>query len=143
MAEWKLGPEDFLPTFCLSHLAIWGGVCTGLESVIISTNLFHGLEKLCHSPGVAVTFTLDPFQNIPEELTPVATEKYLGGTDDPVKKKDLFLDMMGDMVFGIPAVIVARGHRGESQRLDRKGHQPHQLCCLSCPPLSIDICANC
>uniref|UniRef100_G3UGH4 Carboxylic ester hydrolase n=1 Tax=Loxodonta africana TaxID=9785 RepID=G3UGH4_LOXAF len=48
---------------------------------------------------------------IPEELTPVITEKYLGGTDDPVKKKDLFLDMLGDAVFGVPSVNMARRHR--------------------------------
>uniref|UniRef100_A0A671FNN9 Carboxylic ester hydrolase n=1 Tax=Rhinolophus ferrumequinum TaxID=59479 RepID=A0A671FNN9_RHIFE len=49
--------------------------------------------------------------NIPEELTPLATERYLGGTDDPVKKKDLFLDLIGDVVFVVPSVTVARGHR--------------------------------
>ncbi|XP_070469775.1 liver carboxylesterase-like isoform X2 [Equus przewalskii] len=49
--------------------------------------------------------------NIPEELTPVAIEKYLGGTDDPVKKKVLFLDLMGDVMFGVPSVTVARLHR--------------------------------
>ncbi|KAM5263442.1 liver carboxylesterase 1-like isoform 2-T2 [Ctenodactylus gundi] len=48
---------------------------------------------------------------IPEELAPVAAEKYLGGTDDPVKKKDLFLDLMGDVMLAVPSVIVARGHR--------------------------------
>ncbi|MBZ3878588.1 Liver carboxylesterase 1 [Sciurus carolinensis] len=49
--------------------------------------------------------------NLSEELTPVAVEKYLGGTDDPVKKKELFLDLMGDVIFGVPSVIVARNHR--------------------------------
>ncbi|KAM5262696.1 liver carboxylesterase 1-like [Ctenodactylus gundi] len=52
-----------------------------------------------------------PLANISEELTPVATEKYLGKTDDTVKKKDLFLDLMGDVMFTVPSVIVARGHR--------------------------------
>ncbi|XP_014388075.1 PREDICTED: liver carboxylesterase [Myotis brandtii] len=63
------------------------------------------------------------YPNIPEALIPAVIEKYLGGTDDPVKKKDRFLELLGDVVFGVPAVTVARGHRGESQRLDRKGHQ--------------------
>lgn len=72
-------------------------------------------------PGAGVTSTSAPFQGIPEELTPLATEKYLGGTDDPVKKKDLFLDMLGDLIFGVPSVTVARHHRSESQRLDRRG----------------------
>uniref|UniRef100_A0A2K6K476 Carboxylic ester hydrolase n=1 Tax=Rhinopithecus bieti TaxID=61621 RepID=A0A2K6K476_RHIBE len=49
--------------------------------------------------------------HIPKELIPEATEKYLGGTDDPVKKKDLFLDLMGDVLFDVPSVIVARHHR--------------------------------
>ncbi|XP_012611402.2 liver carboxylesterase 1-like isoform X2 [Microcebus murinus] len=48
---------------------------------------------------------------IPEELTSVAIEEYLGGTDDLVKKKDRFLDLMGDVIFGVPSVIVARHHR--------------------------------
>lgn len=70
------------------------------------------------------------------------TEKYLGGTDDPVKKKDLFLDMLGDAALGVPSVIVARRHRGECQRLDRRGDAVHlQILCLSFPaptPLCID-----
>uniref|UniRef100_A0A8C4MTN7 Carboxylic ester hydrolase n=1 Tax=Equus asinus asinus TaxID=83772 RepID=A0A8C4MTN7_EQUAS len=49
--------------------------------------------------------------HIPDELTPVAIEKYLGGTDDPVKKKDLFLDLMGDLMFGVPIITLARLHR--------------------------------
>uniref|UniRef100_A0A8D2DZH9 Carboxylic ester hydrolase n=1 Tax=Sciurus vulgaris TaxID=55149 RepID=A0A8D2DZH9_SCIVU len=52
-----------------------------------------------------------PMVNLSEELTPVAIEKYLGGTDNPVKKKELFLDLMGDVIFGVPSVIVARNHR--------------------------------
>lgn len=61
---------------------------------------------------------LNSFQNIPEELTSVATERYLGGTDDPVKKRELFLDLMADLMFGVPSVAVARGHRGESWKTD-------------------------
>lgn len=71
--------------------------------------------------GAVATFTSALFQGIPEDLIPQAIEKYLGGTDDPVKKKDLFLDIIGDLVFGVPSVAVARYHRGESQRLDRRG----------------------
>jgi hypothetical protein len=57
----------------------------------------------------------DLIQKISEELTPVATEKYLEGADDPVKKKDLFLDLMADVAVGVPSVILSCGHRGESQ----------------------------
>ncbi|XP_036997431.2 liver carboxylesterase 1 [Artibeus jamaicensis] len=52
-----------------------------------------------------------PIVGISEELVPVAIEKYLGGTDDPVKKKDRFLDLMGDLLFCFPSVIVARHSR--------------------------------
>ncbi|XP_011827323.1 PREDICTED: liver carboxylesterase 1-like [Mandrillus leucophaeus] len=52
-----------------------------------------------------------PLVYIAKELIPEATEKYLGGTDDPVKKKDLFLDLIADVVFCVPSVIVARHHR--------------------------------
>lgn len=88
---------------------------------------FFSLVSALYFILTVVTFPLDLFQNIPEELTPVATDKYLGGTDDPVKKKDLFLDLMGDVVFGVPSVTVARQHRGESQTLDRRGTRPCQL----------------
>lgn len=64
---------------------------------------------------------LDVFQNISKELTPVAIEKYLGGSDGPEENKNLFLDMMGDVLFAVPSVIVARYHRGESQGLYKRG----------------------
>nr|AAC70013.1 carboxylesterase [Sus scrofa] len=67
--------------------------------------------KLDQKTATSLLWKSFPITNIPEELTPVATDKYLGGTDDPVKKKDLFLDLMGDVVFGVPSVTVARQHR--------------------------------
>lgn len=85
--------------------------------------------------GSVVPFTVASFQNIPKELIPVAIEKYLGRTDDPVKKKDLFLDLMGDGIFGVPSVIVARFCRGESG----EGHELCQPHSLSCQHLHIDI----
>lgn len=91
-------------------------------------------------PFSPATSTPDLFQNIPEELAPMVVEKYLGRTDDPVAKKDLFLDLLGDAVFVFPCVTVARHHRGEPQRLDRKQHQPR--CRPSCPPLRIDTCVE-
>ncbi|XP_049999678.1 carboxylesterase 1C-like isoform X3 [Alexandromys fortis] len=49
--------------------------------------------------------------NISENMIPAAIEKYLGQTDDPVKKKDRLLDLFGDVFFGIPSVLMARGLR--------------------------------
>ncbi|XP_049719621.1 liver carboxylesterase 1-like isoform X2 [Elephas maximus indicus] len=67
--------------------------------------------KLDRKTAASLLWKSYPLVAIPEELTPVITEKYLGGTDDPVKKKDLFLDMLGDAVFGVPSVNMARRHR--------------------------------
>ncbi|XP_007946153.1 liver carboxylesterase 1 [Orycteropus afer afer] len=67
--------------------------------------------KLDQKTAASLLWKSYPFVGIPEELTPVVTEKYLGRTDDPVKKKDLFLDMLADGVFGVPSVTVARHHR--------------------------------
>ncbi|XP_036044886.1 carboxylesterase 1C-like isoform X2 [Onychomys torridus] len=49
--------------------------------------------------------------NISENMIPAATKKYLGRTDDPVKKKDLLLDLFGDVFIGIPSVLMSRGLR--------------------------------
>uniref|UniRef100_A0A8D1Z5H8 Carboxylic ester hydrolase n=1 Tax=Sus scrofa TaxID=9823 RepID=A0A8D1Z5H8_PIG len=87
--------------------------------------------KLDQKTATSLLWKSYPIANIPEELTPVATDKYLGGTDDPVKKKDLFLDLMGDVVFGVPSVTVARQHRGESQTLDRRGTRPLSRDCVA------------
>ena len=103
-----------------AHHTAWGWLHRAGESHY-SPKPSWALEAASVTGVVAgVTFTSAPFQGIPEELTPLATEKYLGGTDDPAKKKDLFLDMLGDLLFGIPSVTMARHYRGESQRLDRR-----------------------
>ncbi|XP_044515654.1 liver carboxylesterase 1-like [Gracilinanus agilis] len=52
-----------------------------------------------------------PLLKIPKDITPMITKEYLGVTDDPVRKKSLFLDMLGDLTFWIPTVILARLHR--------------------------------
>ncbi|XP_005388382.1 PREDICTED: liver carboxylesterase 1-like isoform X2 [Chinchilla lanigera] len=67
--------------------------------------------KLDQKTATSLLWKSYPLTNISEELAPVATEEYLGGTDDLVKKKDLFLALMGDVMFAVPSVIVARGHR--------------------------------
>ncbi|XP_005388398.1 PREDICTED: liver carboxylesterase 1-like isoform X2 [Chinchilla lanigera] len=85
--------------------------------------------KLDQETATSLLWKFYPFVNISEELTPVATEKYLGGTDDPVKKRELFLDLLADLMFGIPSVIVARGHRdaGASTYMYEFQYQPSFL----------------
>ncbi|XP_076427815.1 carboxylesterase 1E isoform X2 [Peromyscus maniculatus bairdii] len=53
------------------------------------------------------SFILD----LPEDKIPVVIEKYLRDTDDPGRNKEQLLELIGDAVFGVPSVIVARGHR--------------------------------
>nr|XP_044998629.1 liver carboxylesterase 1 [Jaculus jaculus] len=67
--------------------------------------------KLDQKMATSLLWKSYPLANISKELTPLATEEYLGGTDSPVEKKDLFLDLMGDVLFAVPSVIVARHHR--------------------------------
>ncbi|XP_054308544.1 liver carboxylesterase 1-like isoform X3 [Pongo pygmaeus] len=67
--------------------------------------------KLDQKTAMSLLWKSYPLVHIPKELIPEAIEKYLGETDDPVKKKDLFLDLMGDVLFCVPSVIVARNHR--------------------------------
>nr|XP_034378289.1 carboxylesterase 1E-like isoform X1 [Arvicanthis niloticus] len=51
------------------------------------------------------------FFNIPEDGIPVLIEKYSRGTDDPLKNRVLLLQLIGDVMFGVPSVIMSRGHR--------------------------------
>ncbi|XP_045298752.1 liver carboxylesterase 1 isoform X2 [Leopardus geoffroyi] len=67
--------------------------------------------KLDQKTAMSLLWKSYPLIGIPEELIPLAAEKYLAGTDDPVKKKDLFLEAIGDVMFGVPSVTVARYHR--------------------------------
>ncbi|XP_024606350.1 liver carboxylesterase 1-like, partial [Neophocaena asiaeorientalis asiaeorientalis] len=67
--------------------------------------------KLDQKTATSLVWKSYPILNIPEELTTVAADKYLGGTDDPARKKDLFLDLIADGMFGVPSVNVARHHR--------------------------------
>ncbi|XP_075851756.1 liver carboxylesterase 1-like isoform X4 [Microcebus murinus] len=67
--------------------------------------------KLDQRTATSLLWKSYPVTSIPEELTSVAIKEYLGGTDDPVKKKDRFLDLMADVMFGVPSVVVARQHR--------------------------------
>uniref|UniRef100_G1PY65 Carboxylic ester hydrolase n=1 Tax=Myotis lucifugus TaxID=59463 RepID=G1PY65_MYOLU len=68
-------------------------------------------DKLDQKTASSLLWKSYSVTNIPEALIPAVIEKYLGGTEDPVKKKDRFLDLLGDVAFGVPAVTVARGHR--------------------------------
>ncbi|XP_038168175.1 liver carboxylesterase 1 [Arvicola amphibius] len=68
-------------------------------------------DKLDQKTAAVLLWQAYSILNVSENLIPAATEMYLGRTDDPVEKKSLFLDLMADVMFGVPSVIVARSHR--------------------------------
>ncbi|XP_076427817.1 carboxylesterase 1E-like isoform X2 [Peromyscus maniculatus bairdii] len=51
------------------------------------------------------------FFNIPEDRIPAAMKKYSIDTDDPVRNRAMLQELIGDVMFGVPSVIVSRGHR--------------------------------
>ncbi|XP_006882582.1 PREDICTED: liver carboxylesterase 1 [Elephantulus edwardii] len=67
--------------------------------------------KLDQKTAASLLWKSYPLVAVPEELIPVVTEEYLGRTDDLAKKKDLFLDLLGDAMFVVPSVTAARHHR--------------------------------
>ncbi|XP_005345686.1 liver carboxylesterase 1 isoform X2 [Microtus ochrogaster] len=68
-------------------------------------------DKLDQKTAAFLLWQAYSILNVSENLIPAATEMYLGRTDDLVEKKSLFLDLMADVMFGVPSVIVARSHR--------------------------------
>lgn len=67
--------------------------------------------KLDQKTASSLLWKSYPTLRIPEKMIPIAAEKYFGGTDDPAKKKDLFQDLVADVIFGVPSVMVSRSHR--------------------------------
>lgn len=68
-------------------------------------------DKMDDKTAVSLLWKSYGLTNVTEEMASVAVERYLGRTDDPVVKKDLFLDLMGDVIFVVPCVNTARYHR--------------------------------
>ncbi|XP_069918034.1 liver carboxylesterase 1 isoform X2 [Oryctolagus cuniculus] len=67
--------------------------------------------KLDQKTATELLWKSYPIVNISMELTAVATEKYLGETKCNARKLDKFLELVADVLFGVPSVIVARYHR--------------------------------
>ncbi|XP_044520075.1 liver carboxylesterase 1-like isoform X1 [Gracilinanus agilis] len=52
-----------------------------------------------------------PLVKIPKDLIPILIKEYLGKAIDPIKIQDQFVNLMGDLIFGIPSVRLARFHK--------------------------------
>uniref|UniRef100_A0A7N4NHC0 Carboxylic ester hydrolase n=1 Tax=Sarcophilus harrisii TaxID=9305 RepID=A0A7N4NHC0_SARHA len=107
-------PKELLAEKQFNHVPYIVGVNSDEFGWILPTNLINPSKKLKKR------------LEIYKDLTPVITEKYLGETEDPVKKKGRFLDMMGDLMFGIPSILVAQLHRasGAPTYVYQFQHQP-------------------
>ncbi|XP_055476883.1 carboxylesterase 1D [Psammomys obesus] len=106
-------PEEILAEKSFNTVPYIVGINKQEFGWIIPTLMGYPLseDKLDQKTANSLLWKSYPMLKIPEDLIPKATEKYLGGTDDPAKKKDLFLDLIADVIFGVPSVTVSRGHR--------------------------------
>nr|XP_005314292.1 fatty acyl-CoA hydrolase precursor, medium chain-like [Chrysemys picta bellii] len=67
-----------------------------------------GMEKQTIISSLQLTLSLLRF---PSESVSVVADEYLGDTDDPAELRERFQDMMGDIIFVIPALQVSKYHR--------------------------------
>uniref|UniRef100_G3VIX0 Carboxylic ester hydrolase n=1 Tax=Sarcophilus harrisii TaxID=9305 RepID=G3VIX0_SARHA len=120
-------PKELLAEKQFNHVPYIVGVNSDEFGWILPTLLEYPLSGDTLDQETATTLLWNSYPlKIPRDLTPVITEKYLGETEDPVKKKGRFLDMMGDLMFGIPSILVAQLHRasGAPTYVYQFQHQP-------------------
>ncbi|XP_066438844.1 fatty acyl-CoA hydrolase precursor, medium chain-like [Eleutherodactylus coqui] len=68
------------------------------------------------SEGMMREAAVSILQNLPilgpkPKAIPFAIDEYLGDTDDSLEIRDCFLDLLGDTIFAIPALRIAKSHR--------------------------------
>ncbi|XP_072488351.1 liver carboxylesterase 1-like isoform X1 [Notamacropus eugenii] len=105
-------PEELLAEKKFNHIPYIIGINNHEFGWILPT-----LMEFPFSEGIpdqetaaALLWSSYPLVKIPKNLTPILTKEYLGMTNDPIKRKDLFINLLGDLMFGIPSVRVARFH---------------------------------
>uniref|UniRef100_A0A452IRC7 Carboxylic ester hydrolase n=1 Tax=Gopherus agassizii TaxID=38772 RepID=A0A452IRC7_9SAUR len=79
-----------------------------IPSVFNLTGIEDGMEKQAIISSLQSTLSL---LNFPSESVSVVADEYLGDTDDPAELRDRFQDLMGDILFVIPALQVSKYHR--------------------------------
>ncbi|XP_074067386.1 liver carboxylesterase 1-like [Macrotis lagotis] len=106
-------PEELLAEMRFDGISLLMGITNDEFGWILPTARGYPLSKdgLDQEEAAELLWDSYPIVKIPKNLTSVITQKYLGVTNDPVKKQRLFLDMLGDLTIGIPTVILARHFR--------------------------------
>nr|XP_014432706.1 fatty acyl-CoA hydrolase precursor, medium chain-like isoform X2 [Pelodiscus sinensis] len=92
-------PEELLAAKEKNYLSIQARNFPGIEE---------GMEKQTIISSLQQTLSI---LNFPPESVSVVADEYLGDTDDPAELRDRFQDLMGDILFVIPALQVSKYHR--------------------------------
>ncbi|XP_027725192.1 liver carboxylesterase 1-like [Vombatus ursinus] len=105
-------PEELLAEKKFNHVPYIIGINNHEFGWIIPTLMEFPLSEGIpdQETATALLWSSYPLVKIPKDLTPVLTKEYLGMTNDPMKRKELFTKLLGDLVFGIPSVRLARFH---------------------------------
>ncbi|KAM9069955.1 liver carboxylesterase 1 [Sarcophilus harrisii] len=105
-------PEELLAEKKFNHIPYIVGINNHEFGWILPTMMEFPLSQGIpdQETASALLWSSYPLVKIPKDLTATLTKEYLGMTNDPIKKKDLFLNLMGDLIFGIPSVRLARLH---------------------------------
>ncbi|XP_016321979.1 pyrethroid hydrolase Ces2e-like [Sinocyclocheilus anshuiensis] len=84
-----------------------------LPAYFVGKGWIDGMNKEQAIKGLTLTYP-DPRDRWIVDL--VANE-YLGDTRDPIQVRDIYREMMGDVMFNIPALQLAKYHSGETQSI--------------------------
>lgn len=60
-----------------------------------------------------VCFDCDSHQPRDRWIVDQVANEYLGDTRDPIQIRDIYREMMGDLMFNIPALQLAKYHSGD------------------------------
>ncbi|XP_072488371.1 carboxylesterase 1D-like isoform X2 [Notamacropus eugenii] len=106
-------PQELLEEKQFGGISLMMGITKEEFGWLLPTVMGYPLseDELDQETATALLWDSYPLVEIPKTLTSLVTQEYLGVTDDLVRKKRLFLDMLGDLIFGIPTVILARHYR--------------------------------
>ncbi|XP_043840189.1 liver carboxylesterase 1-like [Dromiciops gliroides] len=105
-------PEELLAEKKFNHVPYIVGINNHEFGWILPT-----LMEFPFSEGIpdqetatALLWSSYPLVKIPKDLTPILIDECIGMTNNPIKRKELFEDLMADLIFGIPSVRLARLH---------------------------------
>uniref|UniRef100_A0A4X2LTZ4 Carboxylic ester hydrolase n=1 Tax=Vombatus ursinus TaxID=29139 RepID=A0A4X2LTZ4_VOMUR len=107
-------PKELLAKKQFNHIPYIVGINNNEFSWLLPTLMKYPPfeDRMDQEKAMLLVWRSYPLLKISQNLIPLITEEYLGITNDTVKKKYLFMEMMGDFFIGISAVMVAQFHMG-------------------------------